>query len=514
MKKFIALLGLYLFILAASNTYGQSLYDFSPNLLAPNGLTGDTWSVGQHKIVIVKNIIYIIWTQPSSNNGDDIYFARSDDGGNTFSSPIMVNDISGTANMPSLASLAVDSVGHIYVVWGDPVSYDVHFTKSTDGGVTFEPSRVVNDGESLVTYELIDVYPTIAVDAIGNIYVAWVDFRNSVFPDNYKSDIYFAKSTDGGVTFTPNIKINVNDEVGTARQFQPALAVDNAGNVYITWWTDYRNYGAPDPYQPPSVNFSKSADDGTTFGPNLTVDNTGWMPTLSVDTLGNIYMTWNDNGNYPGVIFAKSTDGGTTFSHTIVDSSSVWSVPSALSVDALGNVYMVWSDWADRIYFAKSTDGITFSAIDHLGVWGDYPYIAVDTSSNPYIVWTGFWPEAGVYFAKGQQKILDTTPPVVTISATPNILWPPDHKLVDVQINGSAVDNGSGIASVVITVTDEYGKYNMTVPGFGSTIQLEAWRNGDDRDGRQYTITAVATDKAGNQATATTQVVVPHDMGK
>ena len=73
------------------------------------------------------------------------------------------------------------------------------------------------------------------------------------------------------------------------------------------------------------------------------------------------------------------------------------------------------------------------------------------------------------------------------------------------------MDAGSGIVSVVTIVTDEYGVYNMTGLAFGSTVQLEAWREGTDRDGRQYTITAVATDKAGNASTATTTVMVPHD---
>jgi len=108
----------------------------------------------------------------------------------------------------------------------------------------------------------------------------------------------------------------------------------------------------------------------------------------------------------------------------------------------------------------------------------------------------------------------DTTPPTVTVTATPNILWPSNHKMVDVRIDGSATDDMSGVASIVITVTDEYGIYNMTVPGFGSTIQLEAWREGTDKDERVYTITVVATDVAGNQSTTTITVTVPHDMGK
>lgn len=109
---------------------------------------------------------------------------------------------------------------------------------------------------------------------------------------------------------------------------------------------------------------------------------------------------------------------------------------------------------------------------------------------------------------------IDQTPPAVTLSLSRNILWPPNHKMVDVQVNGIPTDSLSGIASVDIKVSDEYGIYSGTVSGFGNVVSLEAWRDGNDEDGRHYTITAVVTDKAGNSTTATTEAVVPHDMGK
>ncbi|NVN98754.1 MAG: hypothetical protein HXX17_05465, partial [Geobacteraceae bacterium] len=61
---------------------------------------------------------------------------------------------------------------------------------------------------------------------------------------------------------------------------------------------------------------------------------------------------------------------------------------------------------------------------------------------------------------------------------------------------------------------DEYGKYNMQGLKFGDTVMLEAWRDGNDMDGRIYTITAVATDLAGNKTTKSATVIVPHDMRK
>ena len=109
---------------------------------------------------------------------------------------------------------------------------------------------------------------------------------------------------------------------------------------------------------------------------------------------------------------------------------------------------------------------------------------------------------------------LDKTPPLVEISATPSTLWPPNNKMVAVTINGSATDKLSGIDTVTFKVVDSYGTCQPMIAGFGSTIQLEASRKGSDKNGRVYTITATAKDKAGNQAVATTTVTVPHDQGK
>jgi hypothetical protein len=105
-----------------------------------------------------------------------------------------------------------------------------------------------------------------------------------------------------------------------------------------------------------------------------------------------------------------------------------------------------------------------------------------------------------------------TAPAIPGLGANSAILWPPNHKMVNIVLGGSFADGGSGIASTIISVNDEYGIYNMTVPGFGSVFQLESSRAGSDMDGRLYTITAVITDNAGNESTATTTVLVPHEM--
>jgi hypothetical protein len=109
-------------------------------------------------------------------------------------------------------------------------------------------------------------------------------------------------------------------------------------------------------------------------------------------------------------------------------------------------------------------------------------------------------------------RIVDTTPPVASLSLGKSFLWPPNHKEVEVGIDWSASDSGSGVGEASIKVVDEYGKYTSLVPGDRKTIALEAWREGKDLDGRIYTVTLQVKDTAGNVATAIQNITVPHDM--
>ena len=119
--------------------------------------------------------------------------------------------------------------------------------------------------------------------------------------------------------------------------------------------------------------------------------------------------------------------------------------------------------------------------------------------------------------------MLDSTSPSVTASASPSTLWPPNGKLVSVTITGTLTDDtgGSGIdaSSAAFAVTDEYGQVqpagSITVAPDGTysvVVALEASRLGGDADGRTYTLTVTARDLAGNAASATTTIVVPHDQ--
>ena len=117
--------------------------------------------------------------------------------------------------------------------------------------------------------------------------------------------------------------------------------------------------------------------------------------------------------------------------------------------------------------------------------------------------------------------VIDNEPPVIAdLEATPDHLWPPNHKMKDVTVGYTATDNCSIIESCVITVSS-----NEPVNGTGDGdtapdweviddhhVKLRAERSGNG-NGRIYTIKVTCTDQYGNSDSTTTGVSVAHDMG-
>ena len=116
--------------------------------------------------------------------------------------------------------------------------------------------------------------------------------------------------------------------------------------------------------------------------------------------------------------------------------------------------------------------------------------------------------------------------PALTVTLTPNRLWPPNHKMVTVTANVQASDTcdpNPTVTLVSITSNEpDNGLGDGDTPNdiqnaaFGTddrTFALRAERSGTGT-GRIYTITYQATNSAGKTSAATAQVVVPHDQGK
>ncbi len=119
---------------------------------------------------------------------------------------------------------------------------------------------------------------------------------------------------------------------------------------------------------------------------------------------------------------------------------------------------------------------------------------------------------------------VDTTPPIVTLTVAPTVLWPPNHKMITinaivttedicdpdpeirlVSITSNEPDNGQGDGNTVNDIQNaEFGTEDLS-------FQLRAERSGKGT-GRVYTITYEAEDGSGNVGMASAMVTVPKNQ--
>lgn len=120
----------------------------------------------------------------------------------------------------------------------------------------------------------------------------------------------------------------------------------------------------------------------------------------------------------------------------------------------------------------------------------------------------------------GALELVDTTPPSLSVTVSPNKLWPANDKLVPVTATITVKDDYDPAPEIMLvsitaneTLTLEDAK--DVKPGTDDRqFQLRAKREGKNKEGRIYTVTYSATDGSGNKATASATVTVQHDQGK
>jgi hypothetical protein len=105
-----------------------------------------------------------------------------------------------------------------------------------------------------------------------------------------------------------------------------------------------------------------------------------------------------------------------------------------------------------------------------------------------------------------------TAPVISGTSATPDVLWPPNHKFVDVTIDYT--ETSPCAATCSLSVTSNEPPVDDKTPEFivvdAHHVQLRAERLGTG-DGRIYTITITCTNAAGTTTKSVT-VTVPHNQ--
>lgn len=215
----------------------------------------------------VTDALYVFWTDFLRGiPGSAIMFRKSLDGGATFSPPVQVSD-GQTDTTHAFPSVGPD--GELYVSWFDFESR-LFLDRSLDGGRTWLPGDIAIEGAMQYPrypdWTLAPGFPEHDVDRSqgpyrGRLYAVYTDTRFG------GADILLRYSSDRGDTWSAPVRVN-NDAPGNgAEQGYPSIRVDHNGHVHVQF-LDRRADGGERRF---AVTLATSTDGGVSFGPNIRI---------------------------------------------------------------------------------------------------------------------------------------------------------------------------------------------------------------------------------------------------
>jgi BNR repeat-like domain len=308
---------------------------------------GDTWTANKRltwnsgdsatKDVGVDSAghLYVIW-QDNTPGHWEIYFKKSTDGGDTWTASKRLTWSSYDSSAPAIA---VDSAGHLHVAWlyFGPSNGEIHYIKSTNGGAAWTPGKKLAGN-------LGTVLPAIGADSADNLHMFWEDNT----PGNL--EIYYRKSMDNGNTWTAKKRLTWKSYASQ----RPDISAYSQGNLHLVWL-----YGIAGDFL--ETHYKKSTDWGATWSTSKKLSwglNLATMPAISVDSQGNPHVVFEVSiASSNEIYYDTSTDGGNTWatSKRITFNSGLSLYPD-ISVDSLGNLHVVWQDYTPgnwEIYYKR-----------------------------------------------------------------------------------------------------------------------------------------------------------------
>jgi len=311
-----------------------------------------------------------------------LWLSRSDDGGMNYAEPVQVNAepeaiAADGENRPKLVARG----GSIYVSWTrsleKPMTGDIRYSRSSDGGRSFSPPITVNDNNEVISHR----FDALAVNGKGQVYIAWLDKRDQSTARKGGGEypgaaLYYAVSDDGKV-FHRNVKVADH----SCECCRTAMALDTDGVPVVAW----RHIFDGDIRDHAIVKL-----DGKATAMRLSHEN--WNvaacphhgPSVSIGKDGVYHAAWFSNApQQSGLFYAHSSDKGKTFSTPLnFGKPAVQAAhPAVLSLES--RVHLAWKE-----FDGASTHIVAMHSADGGRSWSAPKRLAstADASDSPLLI--------------------------------------------------------------------------------------------------------------------------------
>jgi len=370
-----------------------------------------------------------VWDSEDSLGGTvggegDILVARSNDNGATWTAPAALNtNANADSGLDLLPQVTTDGAGNWVAAWSSTETIgndlDILVARSTDNGVTWTAPAALNTNAASDSGN--DWRPQVTTDGTGNWVAVWFSnegFGYTIGPDN---EILVARSTDNGVTWTTPAALNTNAVSDTARDVEPQIATDGAGN-WVAVWRAFDSLGGTFGTDS-DILVARSTDNGATWTAPAVLNNnaasdTGddYLAEITTDRAGNWVAVWFSNDSLGGtigadydILVARSTDNGATWTasaalNTNAASDSGDDASPQVTTDRAGNWVAAWTSNDSLgesvgtdydVVIARSTDnGATWTAPEALNTNAAsdtdddyYPRVTTDSAGHWIAVW-------------------------------------------------------------------------------------------------------------------------------
>ena len=292
-----------------------------------------------------------------------------------------------TTTSQVLPDIAVEPSGAAIAVWqdyrasppADPFAQiDVFSSRWDPGSGNWAPNARINDVATGQQYKA-----SVAVDANGNAYAAWVDRRNG------RSDIYASKRSASSGTWGSNVRVNSTTKFDT--QDYPAVAVGPNGDAIAVWYRAANHKS--------NIWAARLPAGGSTWGPEIRVTSNQTTqkqgPRVAFGPNGTAHAVWMDPavGN-ADIWYSTLPAGSSTWStNTKVsdDPGSAFQGPTDIGVDGSGNVSVAWTDRRTSPYQLRvrrlPSGGSWGASVVIAAEGGNAPSIAVRTDGRAFVAW-------------------------------------------------------------------------------------------------------------------------------